>query len=178
MESRRNYCHQRKRGAVRCTHLHPASCSAATEKKETETGAAKKRVSPEVSLPRSGPRQPLETRLRVPGEDDVLGRAEDPVADDHLDFKGKPGAYSEESPGVRVGQSLADDHEGVRMKDHQGEEVVDKVFSQSWLTAESIPHSHWVMLVFVNKYGAERSIQSPPLEIFLAFIVFLVKGPH
>jgi len=57
------------------------------------------------------------------GEDDVFRRAKCPVADDHLDFEGKPGTHSEESLGVRVGQSPVGDHEGVRMKDHQGKEV-------------------------------------------------------
>ena len=47
-------------------------------------------------LPGCDSSQQLEAWLRVPGEDDVLRRAKDPVADDHLDFEGKPGTESEE----------------------------------------------------------------------------------
>ena len=81
---------------------------------------------PGGSLPGGGAIQQLKTRLRVSGEDDVFRRAKCPVADDHLDFEGKPGTYSEESLGVRMGQSLVDNHEGVRMKDHQGKEVCNE----------------------------------------------------
>jgi len=84
-------------------------------------------------LPRPGPSQTFEAWLRVPGEDDVPGRAECLVADDHLHFEGKLGGDPEESPGVRVGGSLVNGHKGVRVEDHQGKEVANEVFSQAWL---------------------------------------------
>ena len=74
------------------------------ERKEEEGG---------ISLPGRGPRQTLEAWLRVSGEDDVLGRSKDPVAEDHLQIKRKLGGYFEESLGVRVGQFLVDDHKRV-----------------------------------------------------------------
>jgi len=103
-------------------------------------------------LPGRGPRQPLETRLRVPGEDDVLGRAKDPVAQHHLQIKGKLRGDPEESPGAGAGCPLVDNHEGVRVEDHQGKEVAYEVFSQAWPTAESINDSKvaWLTLIFVN----------------------------
>jgi len=93
-------------------------------------------------LPGRGPSQQLEAWLRVPEEDDVFGRAKCLVADDHLDFEGKPGTYSEESLGVRVGQFLIGDHEGIRVEDHQGEEVTNEVFSQAWMASKSMSHCH------------------------------------
>ena len=101
-------------------------------------------------LPGSGPGQQPETRLRVPGEDDVLGRAKDPVAQHHLQIKGKLRGDPEESPGAGAGCPLVDNHEGVRVEDHQGEEVATEVFSQSWLTSESISRSHRVTVVIVD----------------------------
>ena len=83
-------------------------------------------------LPGGGPCQQLEAWLRVPGEDDVFGRAKCLVADDHLDFEGKPGTYSEESLRVSVCCSLVDDGEGVGEEDLQGKEVTNEVFSPGW----------------------------------------------
>jgi len=53
---------------------------------------------------------------------------------------------------------LVDDGEGVGVDDNQGKEVSNEVFSQAWLAAESMPHNHWVMLVFINKVGAKGAI--------------------
>ena len=133
---------------------------------------------PGGSLPGGGAIQQLKTRLRVSGEDDVFRRAKRPVADDHLDLEGEPGTYSDESLGVRVGQSLVDDHEGVRMKDHQGKETRDERFPQSWLAAESMSHSHWITFAFVNHVGAERAVGLASLVGFLGFVVSLVGGTH
>ena len=64
-------------------------------------------------LPGCGPSQQLETRLRVPGEDDVPWGPKDSVAQHHLNFKGKTGRDIEESSSGERGSSLVDDGEGV-----------------------------------------------------------------
>ena len=138
---------------------------------EISTGERHEGLNSGISLlPGGSPSQQLEAWLRVPGEDDVFCRSEDPVADDHLDFEGKPGSDQEESPGVKVGYSLVDDHRVVRVEDHQGKEVANEVFSQSRLASESKSHSHWIMLVFIDKVGAERSIYFPSFKNFFRFI--------
>jgi len=128
-------------------------------------------VSGKMSLlPGRGPCEAFEARLRVPGEDDVLRRDKDQVADDHLDFEGKPGTESEESLGVKVGSSPVYDGEGVRVEDHQGKEMANEVFPEAWLAAESMPHSHRVTLVFINQVGAEGTLGFPSVEIVLGFV--------
>ena len=76
-----------------------------------------------------------------------------------------------------MGQSLVDNHEGVRMKDHQGKEVRDERFPESWLAAKPMSHSHWVTLVFVNKVCAERTVSLASLVGFLGFVVVPISLP-
>jgi len=81
---------------------------------EISTGERHEGLNSGISLlPGGSPSQQLEAWLRVPGEDDVFCRSEDPVADDHLDFEGETRGHLEESPGVRGGSSLVGDGEGV-----------------------------------------------------------------
>jgi len=104
----------------------------------------------EILLPGGGPGQTFEAWLRVSGEDDVPWGAIDPVAQHHLQIKGKLGGDLEEPLDVRVRSSLVGDHEGVGVKNNLGKEVANEVFSQPWQAAESMSHSHWITLVFVN----------------------------
>ena len=114
-----------------------------------------------ISLPGGGAIQQLETWLRVSQGDDIFGTAKDPVADDHLDFKRKPGAYPEESHGVRVGQALVDDHKGVRVEDHQGKEVANEgSLNPGWR------RSRCLTATGSRSYSSIRSAQSGPL-VFL-----------
>jgi len=121
-------------------------------------------------LPGGRPSQQLESWLRVPGEDDVPWGAKNPVAQHHLEVKGKPGGDLEESLEVGVGQAFVDDYKVVRVEDNQGKEVANEVFSQAWLAAETTSHSHRIKFVFINEVGAEGTIGFSPLEILFGFL--------
>jgi len=128
-------------------------------------------IRKEISLlPGSGPSQQLEARLGVPGEDYVSWGAKDPVAQNHLQIKRKQRGDPEESLGVRVGCPLVDDHEGIGVVDHQGKEVTNEVFPQSWLAAESMSHSHRIALVVINQVGTEGAIGFLSLLIFVRVV--------
>ena len=62
------------------------------------------------------------------------------------------------------------------MEDHQGEEVATEVFSQSWLTSESMSHNHYIALVVINQVGAEGGVDFLSLKNFFQFIRWL-DGP-
>jgi len=131
-------------------------------------------IRKEISvLPGGSPRQTFEPWLRVPGENNVPGRPKDPVAQHHLQVKGKLRRDPEESPGVGVRCPLVDDSEGVRVEDHQGKEVANEVFSQAWLAAESMSRGHWIMLVVINEASAEGTIVSLHLKILVGLIFSL-----
>ena len=68
-----------------------------------------------------------------------------------------------------MGCSLVDDHEGVRVEDHQGKEVANKVFPQACLAAETTSHSHRIKFVFINEVGAERAIGFASLKSLFRF---------
>jgi len=147
------------------------------EGREREGGGGRLRREDRLtSLPGGGPSQQSETRLGVPGVDDVLWGAKDSVAQHHLNFKGKTGRDIEESSSGERGSSLVDDGEGVGVEHDEGKEVANEVFSKSWLAAESMSHSHRVALVFINEVGAEGTIGLSPLKVVLGFIL-LFGGP-
>ena len=149
------------------------------EGREREGGGGRLRREDRLtSLPGGGPSQQLETRLRVPGEDDVLGRAKDPVAQHHLQIKGKLGGDPEESPGVWVGCPHVDDGEGIGVENHQGKEVANEVFSQAWLAAETTSNSHLIAFVFINQVGAEGGVGFLSLVVFLSFVGISGSGCH
>jgi len=117
-------------------------------------------------LPGRGPSQQLEAWLRVPGEDDVPWGAKVPVAQHHLQIKGKLGGDPEEFPGVGAGCSPIYGGEGVRVEDHQGEEMADEVFPKAWLAAKSMSNLKVVRLtlVFIDQVGAEGGVGFLSLE--------------
>ena len=55
------------------------------------------------------------------------------------------------------------------MEDHQGKEVANEVFPQTWLASELIPHSHRITPVFINQVGAEGAIGFSFFESLLPF---------
>jgi len=122
-------------------------------------------------LPSSGPSQQPEPRLRVSGEDDDLGRAKDAVAQHHLHIEWQLRSYPEESLGLIVDCAVFDGHEGVGVKDNQGKEVANEVFSQSWLAAESMKNSKvlGVALVVINEVGTKGATGLSPPEILFGF---------
>ena len=63
------------------------------------------------------------------------------------------------------------------MEDHQGKEVANEVFSQTWLAAESMSCCDRVTLVVINQVGAEGTIDFLSLKILFRFISFLGGPP-
>jgi len=150
-----------------------------SKKKKVVVGKEGEEEEEEISLlPGGGPSQQLKTWLRVPGEDDVPWRPKDPVAQHHLQIKGKLGSDVEESLEVGVGCSLVGDHEVVRVEDHQGKEVANEAFSQPWQPSEPVSHCRRIALAFVNKVRAEGSIGLASLKVLLGFVIFFVKDPR
>jgi len=128
-------------------------------------------VSGKMSLlPGRGPCQAFEAWLRVSGKNNVVVRPKGPVTQHHLQIQRKPGGDLEESFGVKAGCPLVYDGEGVRVEDHQGKEVANEVFPEALLASKSMPHSHRVTLVFINKVGAEGTFGFPSVEIVLSFV--------
>jgi len=69
-----------------------------------------------------------------------------------------------------VGGPLVDDGEGVRVKDHQGKEVANEVFSQSRMPSESVSHGHWIALKFIDQNRTEGAVGCPSRWISVALI--------